>query len=42
MEGSVAPGLSPSKANLMDGQSIDWKKVGKIYKPESAVEHIIS
>jgi len=26
----------------MDGQSIDWKKVGKIYKPESAVEHIIS
>jgi hypothetical protein len=42
MEGSVPPGQSPSKSNLMDGQSIDWKKVGKIYKPESAVEHIIS
>jgi len=21
---------------------IDWEKVGKIYKPESAVEHIVS
>jgi len=26
----------------MDGGAIDWAKVGKIYKPESAVEHIIN
>tara|TARA_B110000285_G_C15103026_1_gene606164 strand:- start:94 stop:312 length:219 start_codon:yes stop_codon:yes gene_type:complete len=43
MEGSVPPGThTESKKLLTDGNSIDWNKVGKIYKPESAVEHIIS
>ena len=43
MEGSVPPGThTDSKKLLTEGNSIDWNKVGKIYKPESAVEHIIS
>lgn len=42
MEGSVPPGKSASQSQLADGQAIDWNKVGRIYKPESAVEHIIS
>jgi len=42
MEGTVAPGISDSQKLLTDGKAIDWSKVGKIYKPESAVEHIIS
>ena len=47
MEGTVPPGggtgVQPNEASqLGEGKSIDWDKVGKLYKPESAVEHIVS
>lgn len=36
--GSPEPGHEDSQTKL---ESIDWDKVGKIYKPESAIEEII-
>ena len=38
--------LTPEKSGSISPTSnidiIDWQKVGKIYKPESAIEHIIN
>ena len=36
-EGDISPGAESAKID-----HIDWDKVGKIYKPESAIEDIIS
>ena len=44
MEGVVKPSPSGSNLNAMQNavDPIDWDKVGRLYKPESAVQHIVS
>lgn len=41
-QSSAKPGSAGNQDSQPKIDAIDWDKVGKLYKPESAIEHIVS